>query len=116
MPAGDRKDAPSGVGRELTEEQCEVAGGADDAARALAFAAGDEWHLGGHAYAGVARLWTPRAAHKRTRSQVIGVRPVRSAAVAPEVKRGELMGCYVQRRGSKKVVCAISDTPLSAEE
>ena len=115
MPAGDRKDAPSGVGRELTEEQCEVAGGADAAARALAFT-GDEWHLGGRACAGVAPLWTPRAAHKRTRSQVIGVRPVRSAAVAPEVKRGELMGYYVQRRGSKKVVCAISDTPLSAEE
>ena len=39
-----------------------------------------------------------------------------SAAVAAEVRRGELMGYYVQRRESKNVVYAISDTPLSAEE
>ena len=39
-----------------------------------------------------------------------------SAAVAAEVKRGELMGYYVQRRESKNVVYAISDKPLSAEE
>ena len=39
-----------------------------------------------------------------------------SAAVAAEVKRGELMGYYVQRRESTNTVYAISDTPLSADE
>ena len=41
-----------------------------------------------------------------------------SAAVAAEVKRGELMGYYVQRRENtnSNVIYTISDTPLTAEE
>ena len=39
-----------------------------------------------------------------------------SAAVAAEVKCGELMGYYVQRRESTNTVYTISDQPLSAEE
>ena len=41
-----------------------------------------------------------------------------SAAVAAEVKRGELMGYYVQHRENtnSNVVYTISDTSLSAEE
>ena len=39
-----------------------------------------------------------------------------SAAVAAEVKRGELMGYYVQRRESTNTVYTISDQPMSAEE
>jgi hypothetical protein len=39
-----------------------------------------------------------------------------SAAVAAEVKRGELMGYYVQRRENSNVVYTMSDTPMSKEE
>ena len=39
-----------------------------------------------------------------------------SAAVAAEVKRGELMGYYVQRRENSNVVYTITDKPLTAEE
>jgi hypothetical protein len=39
-----------------------------------------------------------------------------SAAVAAEVKRGELMGYYVQRRENSNVLYTISDKPMSREE
>jgi hypothetical protein len=39
-----------------------------------------------------------------------------STAVAAEVKRGELMGYYVQRRENSNVVYTISDKPMSREE
>ena len=39
-----------------------------------------------------------------------------SAAVAAEVKRGELMGYYVQRRESTNTVYNITDKPLTLDE
>jgi hypothetical protein len=39
-----------------------------------------------------------------------------SAAIAAEVKRGELMGFYVQRRENTNATYAISDKPMTQEE
>jgi phage terminase small subunit len=39
-----------------------------------------------------------------------------SAAIAAEVKRGELMGFYVQRRETTNAVYSISDKPMTPEE